>query len=155
MSMIIHSEKKIGTITRKTSKNLWVEIDQGCSSSTSKCAVGCGGCSGNARPRKAIISPVDAEKYRVGQKIEFQHVSLDENLVAFIVFGIPISAAFFSLILWYSISPATAETPISFLSAAAALLGGFAIVTIIDSWFRSKFPSKILSTYSSEIAAEQ
>ncbi len=154
MSMMIHSEKKIGTVTRRSSKNLWVEIDQGCDSSTAKCAVGCAGCSGNTRPRKAIISPVDPEKYSIGQKIEFLHTSLNENLVAFIVFGIPISAAFLTLILWYWISPATVETPMSFLSAAAALLVGFAIVTIVDSWFRSKFPSKILSTLSSEISVK-
>jgi len=152
---MIQSETKIGTVIKKSSKNLWVEIDQGCDSSASKCAVGCAGCSGNARPRKAIISPVDPEKYPVGQKIEFHHVSLNENLVAFIVFGIPISAAFLTLILWNILSPATVETPGSFLSAAAALLGGFAIVTAVDSWFRSKFPSKILSTLSSGITAKQ
>lgn len=151
---MIHSEKKIGTVIRKTSKNLWVEINQKCDSATSKCAVGCGGCSGNTHPRKTIIAPVDPEKYPVGQKIEFLHVSLNENLVAFIVFGIPISAALVTLLLWNVLSPASAETPVSFLSAAAALLGGFAIVSAVDSWFRSKFPSKIISTHSSEITVE-
>jgi hypothetical protein len=154
MSMMIHSEKKIGTITRRTNKNLWVEIDQGCDRSSPRCTVGCGGCSGNTRPRKAIISPINPEKYPIGQKIEFLHVSLNENLVAFIVFGIPISAVFFTQLLWYLFSPASVETPISFLSAAAALLAGFAIVAAVDFWFRSKFPSKILSTFSSEITVE-
>lgn len=154
MSMMIHSEKKIGTITKRTSKNLWVEIDQKCDRSTPKCAVGCGGCSGNTLPRKTVISPVDPEKYPVGQKIEFLHTSLNENLVAFIIFGVPIFAVFLTLMLWYYISPATIETPVSFLSAAAALLAGFAIVATVDSWFRSKHPSKILSTFSSEITVE-
>ncbi|HEX2958369.1 MAG TPA: SoxR reducing system RseC family protein [Chitinispirillaceae bacterium] len=153
--MMIHSEKKAGTITRKDRNRLWVEIDQGCDTSASRCAAGCGGCSGSTSQRKAMISSADPEKYSVGQKIEFMHVSLNENLVALIVFGIPISSAFLTLVLWYLISPSTVETPVSFLSAAAALLGGFTIVNWIDSWFRSKFPSRILSTISSEITVRQ
>jgi hypothetical protein len=152
--MMIHSEKKIGTITRRTSKNLWIEIDQKCDRSTPKCAVGCGGCSGNTLPRKTVISPVDPEKYPVGQKIEFLQTSLNENLLAFIVFGIPIFAVFLTLMLWYCISPETIETPASFLSAGIALLVGFAIVANIDSWFRSKYPSKILSSHSSDMTVQ-
>jgi hypothetical protein len=152
--MMIHSEKKIGVVTRRTSKNLWIEFDPGCEKTTPRCAVGCGGCSGNAHPRKTVISPVDPEKYPVGQKIEFLYTTLNENIVAFIVFGIPISAVFLTLMLWYCISPATIETPVSFLSAAVALLAGFTIVAAVDYWFRSKFPSKILSTFSPEITVE-
>lgn len=150
MSMMIHSEKKIGTVVKRSSKNLWVEIDQGCAGSASSCAVGCAGCSGKSRPGKAIISSGDSEKYKVGQKIEFLHTSLDANLVAFLVFGLPVSAALLTLLLWNVFSPASAETPLSFISAAVALLGGFSIVSAVDSWFRTKYPSKVLSILTSE-----
>lgn len=154
MSMIVRSEKKTGTVAKKEKNNLWVEIDADCGTA-SKCTGGCAGCSGSGKTRKAMITSIEPEKYQLGQKIEFQHCFMNENLVAFVVFGIPISAAFLTLVAWNIISPQSVETPAAYLSAAGALAGGFLIVNGIDSWFRNRFPSKIISVLSSEIKVSQ
>jgi hypothetical protein len=153
--MMVRSERKTGTVTRKGKNALWVEVDAGCETSESKCTGGCAGCSGGVKSRRALISGIDPQKYPVGRKIEFQHFYMNENLVAFVVFGIPVTAAFLTIVAWYIISPETVETPKSFLSAAVALIAGFFIVNGIDSWFRSRFPSKIISELSSEVKVSQ
>lgn len=154
MSMIVRSEKKTGTVAKKEKNNLWVEIDANCEMA-SKCTGGCAGCSGSGKAKKAMLSTIEPERYQLGQKIEFQHCYMNENLVAFVVFGIPISAAFLTLVVWYIISPQSVETPAAFLSAAGALAGGFLIVNGIDFWFRNRFPSKIISVHSCEIEVSQ
>jgi hypothetical protein len=152
--MLVRSEKKTGTVAKKEKNNLWVEIDADCETA-SKCTGGCAGCSGSAKAKKAMISTIESEKYSLGQKIEFQHCYMNENLVAFVVFGIPVSAAFLTLVVWSIVSPQSVETPAAFFSAAAALAGGFLIVNCIDTWFRNRFPSKIISVLSSDTVVSQ
>jgi hypothetical protein len=149
---MIHSEIKVGTVNKIEKNKLWVGIEAGCETATSKCAQGeCAGCSSTSGTQETMITVADPEKYPIGQKIEFQLYSLNGNLVAFIVFGIPIVAALLTLMTWYMVSPQDVEKPKSLISAALALVGGFFIVHTIDSWFRSRYPTKILSTISSEI----
>jgi hypothetical protein len=149
---MIRSEIKVGTVNKIGKNKLWVGIDSGCETATSHCAQGeCAGCSSTSSGTNETIIPVtDTEKYPIGQKIEFQLYYLNENLVAFIVFGIPIVAALLTLMTWYILSPQDVEKPKSLISAALALAGGFFIVHTIDAWFRSRFPTKIISTLSSE-----
>ena len=148
MGTIINEVPKTGTITRKNVDSLWISFDPDCPTGSSGCTGGCGSCSGDSKHRKAIISYTGNRNYAVGDKIEIVHRSLNEHLVAFIVFGIPIMLAFLVILAWNIFNPALAESPQSFASAAAALVTGFLIVRKIDKWFRLKYPSEIISFHT-------
>lgn len=148
MSRLIRSENKTGTILSRKKNTLLVQIDSDCATRSSGCNGGCGSCGGESKLKKTTISCSDAQNYPIGDRIQLQHYILNENIVAFIVFGVPIASAFFTILGWYIYSPSSAESPQSYISAILAFAAGFIIIHIFDRWFRTKYPSRILSKIS-------
>lgn len=139
---ILKQVKTNGIIWRVSKNQISVLIDPDCLSKK-ECHGGCSACS--SQPQKKLILKTKNQPLVEGQRVTIKRHMPDEAVVAFIVFGIPILFSIITLCIWYSISPQQAESPIAFISAAAALIAGFGVVGFIDAMFRNLYPPVITS----------
>lgn len=116
-----------------------------------QCTVGCGACGGKRNSRKITVDISSPQQFFIGTTVRVRHYTVNEFIGALIVFGIPLFCACLALLFWYLISPASIESAKAMGSAGAAFIAGFCVVRGIDTWFRKRFPSEVLSTTDSPL----
>lgn len=110
------------------------------------CSGGCASCTGKTKTARKIIIESDLNDCPAsGTQVTVRLFELNDALGAAIVFGIPLLLPVLTLAVWYSIDAATAESGNALLAALGAFLCGFLCVRLIDSLFRRRFPSAIIS----------
>ena len=115
-----------------------------------QCAVGCGACGGRKDTKKITVTVSTPKQFTIGTSITIRHYTINEFIGALIVFGIPLFTACLTLFIWYLISPATIESVKAMGAAGAAFIAGFGLIRIVDTWFRKRFPSEVLSVPESD-----
>lgn len=148
---MIRQIKTDGIICSISKKRIWVVIEQNCVSKK-ECTNRCISCSDSGHHIKKIIVKVNnSNAFKTGQRITVKRYMPNEMISAFVVFGIPIFLPLITMLVWYSISPAMAESPAAFLTSLGALIAGFGLVFIVDTVFRFFFPAVIISTHGIDI----
>ncbi len=147
MKKLVTEKKENGAICRKERKKLWVALDIECNDKSSKkkgCSGGCISCAKREIVRKSFIPVDDSSVFSLGQKVTISHFIPDPAIMGFVVFGIPVVLALFTISAWFYFAPHKAETSIAVLSTCLAFVGGFLILKLLDLLFRHNFPSTLL-----------
>lgn len=142
---IITVKESQGYISQVKKHDVQILLTEGCENEHS-CKSGCGACGGKKNGRSIHVAIDPQAAYKTGTRVEVRFAEINELIGALIVFGIPLTCALISLVVWYAVSPARIESGLSLLSAGASFAAGFGIVRLIDNAFRKRFPSHIIKT---------
>lgn len=139
-------EIQSGCITKIDNDKITIQKrDVTCSKGESHCDSGCGACSGQEVSSEMVIFNSMASHYKIGQEITFKHFSINGALLAFFVFGFPISNAVITLLFWKICSPSSVESPFAILTTVVIFILSFSSVYFVDRYIRKKYPSIILT----------
>lgn len=131
-----------GVVVDTRNGYIWIIPDNPCKPNE-ECHANCGLCSGKKDSFKKKVFVKDATKYTNGQKITYKMFYIEENISAFIVFGIPVFLTTICAISWCIYNPQTAESPLALFTSGVALTTGIMLVRLIDTLFRKHFPSTV------------
>ena len=139
---LIKEEINDGTINQIRKDRIWVVLDQACNPEEG-CKAGCGACGGNGQVKKIMIRSASSNEFTIGQKVTVRRFILNEILGAFMVFGVPLLCAIFTILTWYIVAPQRAESPVALLSTGVAFSLGFGITGLADIIFRTHYPTSL------------
>jgi len=116
---------------------------------------GCGSCGGCATlpdiyTGKFHIPVPNADAFRIGDRISFSRYIPEPNIVSALVFGIPLAMVMATIILWLVYAPDGAESPRALLTIGIAFSAGVAILALLDTLFKKRYPAALTNTANSK-----
>ncbi|MBD3421890.1 MAG: hypothetical protein GF398_17400 [Chitinivibrionales bacterium] len=136
-------KEETATIVRIDATTIWLTTEPVCVRNK-----GCHGCHlCDTRPQQILLSVTtpEAGNYLQGESVRIARYIPNQGIVALLLFGTPLLFAVFMQMIWYSLAPGHAQSPLGIATTLAALAGGFFAGWLADKLFVRKYPVQIIA----------
>jgi hypothetical protein len=116
---------------------------------------GCGSCGGcvalasvpNGYARRFPVPVNSAAGYKIGDRVKYVRFIPEPNLMAALIFGIPVVFAMTAMLCFLAFGNRSVESPSAALCIAAAFFTGMLAVGALNNAFKKNYPAAIKNIY--------